>query len=326
MAHEGSNRWHRLEDASTQAFQEARLQAHWALQVPAAFGRAWVPAQVDGSHQAFWWDRENARLVTGLAPGPVAVRVGFSISDLGLVLLDAEGVVRSRFSLQAHTLSDGLEALSSALSALWGGKRPRLAFCGFEPREHPVGAGHPFCVVSYRALDALSHWFANAELVLAHVGARAKEGSPVCAWPDRFELETSVTLPGDDGPASVQAPGPGRIGPPHVARARAPGETSGDSGERFLQPSTPLRVRLGLSLGDRFYREPYWYVRPRAWASSRGVPEIPRGGHWHREGWQGAVLPASSVVGADSSRTQRTMVEAFVATVLQDLGRCASGR
>jgi hypothetical protein len=49
-------------------------------------------------------------------------------------------------------------------------------------------------------------------------------------------------------------------------------------------------IGIGLSPGDGSYGEPYWYVTP--WPYPKGdLPPLTHG-HWHREGWTGAVLLA----------------------------------
>jgi hypothetical protein len=54
-------------------------------------------------------------------------------------------------------------------------------------------------------------------------------------------------------------------------------------------------IGVGLSMGDASYAEPYFYVTPWPYPK-RGLtlPSLPYG-HWHLEGWTGAVLETSAL-------------------------------
>jgi hypothetical protein len=69
-------------------------------------------------------------------------------------------------------------------------------------------------------------------------------------------------------------------------------------------------VGVGLSPGDRYYDEPYFYVTPRT--GDTRVPQLPAG-HWRTDEWTGAVLTATEV-GDDPQRAH-----AFVAAGLAGL-------
>ena len=75
----------------------------------------------------------------------------------------------------------------------------------------------------------------------------------------------------------------------------------------------PDGIGIGLSPGDGYYPEPYYYVTPaRAVAAA---PAIHGGGFWRADGWQGAVLLAASggapaVFMADAIAALRTLSSA----------------
>lgn len=69
-------------------------------------------------------------------------------------------------------------------------------------------------------------------------------------------------------------------------------------------------VGVGLSPGDRFYDEPYFYVTPRT--GDTRVPVLPSG-QWRSEDWTGAVLTATAI-GDDAARAH-----AFVTAALNAL-------
>jgi len=62
-------------------------------------------------------------------------------------------------------------------------------------------------------------------------------------------------------------------------------------------------IGAGFSPGDDWVPEPYFYVNPYGLEQPPAdPPTLAADGHWHTEGWFGAVLPASSLLGhpADS--------------------------
>ncbi len=62
-------------------------------------------------------------------------------------------------------------------------------------------------------------------------------------------------------------------------------------------------IGAGMSFGDSWYPEPYFYVNPYGLEEPpTDPPKLESGGSWHTDGWFGAVLTAATVVGipADS--------------------------
>jgi hypothetical protein len=66
---------------------------------------------------------------------------------------------------------------------------------------------------------------------------------------------------------------------------------------------------VGMSPGDASYAEPYFYVSPWPAPAADQLPVLQSRGHWHTEGWTGAVLTASQFAGDDS---QEPLVRAFI--------------
>lgn len=70
-----------------------------------------------------------------------------------------------------------------------------------------------------------------------------------------------------------------------------------------LQELGPGRsLGAGLSPGDSGCEEPYLYVTPWPYPGQVELPELDGGGSWHREGWIGAMLPASRLADAAQAR------------------------
>ena len=73
---------------------------------------------------------------------------------------------------------------------------------------------------------------------------------------------------------------------------------------------------------DDSYAEPYWYVGPYPYPPVIDLPPLAGGGHWHTEGWVGAVLPASDYIGATD---QRPEVSAFTDSAVAACRRLLGG-
>lgn len=63
-------------------------------------------------------------------------------------------------------------------------------------------------------------------------------------------------------------------------------------------------VGVGMTPGDHGYPEPYWYVTPWPYPDAPDLPDLPHG-HWHTEGWVGAILTGTeTVAGADAQESR----------------------
>jgi len=100
-----------------------------------------------------------------------------------------------------------------------------------------------------------------------------QETSPVQFWPHHFDLATAWysgrLIPGED-PANAE--------------------------------SADEMMNFGFSTGDETIPDPYFYATaypaPDGWMDD----ELPRGAYWQTEGWSGAVLPFSELVGIENGR------------------------
>ncbi len=71
-------------------------------------------------------------------------------------------------------------------------------------------------------------------------------------------------------------------------------------------------VGVGMTPGDGSYPEPYWYVTPYPYPESPRPGPLDGGGHWHREGWFGAVLEGDALVATAGAEAQRERTDRFV--------------
>jgi hypothetical protein len=119
----------------------------------------------------------------------------------------------------------------------------------------------------------LGRWFGNAHTLLRGEAEGWAGAAPVRVWPHHFDIGSVLPF----------------------------GPTGGEGAPSIV---------IGLSPGDETIPEPYFYVTP--WPVPATLPDLPAGGHWHREGWTGAVLTGSEVVAAGGGQAQGAAASAFL--------------
>lgn len=195
-------------------------------------------------------------------PLKAGVRVGLRVGVLELVFV--KGAKAEAFSLAANTDAEAAEWLDA-----------KLAQAGLKPAS---GAKLPYEVPSAafaRAADegprlaALAAWFAaGAEVLEALRGKhkRLKPGpSPIRCWPHHFDIAILVEL----------------------EKAAAGSARS---------------IGIGLSPGDDYYAQPYFYLSPYPHPDAGDLPPLPPGGRWHTKDFFGAVATAVDILALPEPR------------------------
>lgn len=267
--------WHQVGTVSSEALIEPRLQAHWAAQLPAAAGDAYLEKRSDDSQSNLGWNDDLQALLSH--PLPNGLRVGLRIADLTVLLVEPDHNLADSFPLLGLTLTAAMDQLSERLAAR-GLSRKQLQPRDYDMPDHPVAQGKLF-QLDEAGLAELAHWYANAHQVLGAIVLNEPAASPVRCWPHHFDIATLITFdPGKD---------------PEQARS----------------------IGLGLSPGDNTYPEPYFYVNPWPYPQPETLPELMGMGRWHTDGWVGAVLTASQLVGVDTDEQLRHAERHLVAAL-----------
>jgi hypothetical protein len=155
---------------------------------------------------------------------------------------------------------------------------PSLSQPSYDMPDHPVGSGAPFCSGHETDKRELALWYENANGVLEAVAAREPGASSVRVWPHHFDIATLITV----APA--------------------------------VDAENARTVGVGMSPGDASYAEPYFYVAPWPHPDEHQTERaLPAGGHWHGEGWYGAVLTGSALLEAPH---QHAALDAFLAAAI----------
>jgi len=252
--------WSKMGRTPPMALVEARNLAHHAAQWPAKAARANLSAVPDDSHSAFTWDASHAALVSRVLPAKGGgVRVGIRMARLELIVTSGDSVLDA-FQFDGKTDAAAGAWIDSKLHAL--GLKPAGSVNLPYALPDPAGGRHLALGMLGRELGELSRWFSGpAEVLEEFVGRLAglRPGpGPLLCWPHHFDMATLVRLDAGAGKS-----------------ARS--------------------VGVGVSPGDEFYAQPYVYVSP--WPRLEGsLPDLPPPGHWHTEGFFGAVVTGEEIL------------------------------
>jgi hypothetical protein len=252
--------WSKLGRTPPAGLVEARSLAHHAAQWPTKAARANLPSVPGDRHSAFVWEASHAALVTeGLPAKGGDVRVGIRPARLEMIITRGDNVLDA-FQFDGRTDAAAgawLDAKLRALSLKSAGD-VRLPY---DLPDHPTG-GKPHQLGKLgRELGELSRWFAGSADMLEGFVARLAglRASPVLCWPHHFDIATVVSL--DE-----------------------------------VRRENPRSIGVGVSPGDEYYAQPYVYVSPWPRFDSGKAPDLPAPGHWHTEGFFGAVATGEDIL------------------------------
>jgi hypothetical protein len=261
--------WAGLGRVAPQGLVNARLLAHHALQWPARCARANIKHAADDSHTAFDWEPALGALVTQPLRTPAGdVRVGLRLAGLALLLV-RNGAILDVLQLNGKSEQVAGVWIDTKMQAL-GLRAASDIRLPYGLPEHAVAQGARYDLyLQERELGELARWFAGAAAALEDARERLAElhTGPVRCWPHHFDIATVASL-----------------------------DPAGAEGARS--------IGIGLSPGDEHYPQPYAYVSPSP--RFERLPDAPRPGRWHTEGWFGAVATGDAVL-AEANRGQALM-------------------
>lgn len=277
-----TSRWKPLGETSPQYLEDARLQLHWAAQLAASFGQTLADPKEDDSHRSMVWWPSWEMLVSSASVSPDGFRLGLLPRDLEIVLLNRNREILARLPLSGHTLDEVYVWVGKALAKATGWWRGavRLQRPEYLMPDHGIAGGGRFLAGDPLQFGELARWYGNAHAVLVELGESIGPASEVRCWPHHFDIGLLLTLP------STEAGGVRSIG-------------------------------VGLSPGDTYYGEPYFYVSPHPAPAAPNTPPLDGGGAWHHEDWFGAVLTGTDLLeNAEQAGQQVTVAQAFLADAI----------
>ena len=190
-------------------------------------------------------------------PSSNGTRLSLKIADLTLAVHDGQSI-----SLNGRTDAEMRQWLGGELATR--GLDP-VALDALSPYDMPAHAhAHGACYDAAGSADGLTElaaWYANANLSIGRVRKQMMHGvtSEVCCWPHHFDLAALTMLP-----------------------------KRGADADRYLG--------AGLSPGDHYYDEPYFYVSVHPKPDPTMLPTLPMIGHWHTHEFVAAISPAHKIV------------------------------
>jgi len=250
--------WSKLGRTPPAALVGARNLAHHAAQWPTKAARANLRAVPDDSHSAFTWEASHAALMTqGLSAKGGEVRVGIRMQRLEMIITRGDNVLDA-FQFHAKTDAQAGAWLDLKLRVL-GLKSAGDVRLPYDLPEHPNGDRPHALAMLGRELGELARWFGGSADVLGEFAAKLAglRASPILCWPHHFDIATLVNL--EEGP-----------------NARS--------------------IGVGASAGDEYYPQPYVYVSPWPRFDAGKLPDLPPPGHWHTEGFFGAVATGEDIL------------------------------
>jgi hypothetical protein len=255
--------WSKLGRTRPKELVVARLLAHHTLQWAARTARANLEAAPDDSHTSLEWDAGLGALLSRPLPvkdGPM--RIGLDIARLQLMFVGRDADSES-FPLEGATDAEAGIWVDWKLQAL-GLKPAGTVTLPYAMPAHPLPNAERYDLgMLGRELGELSRWFSGAAEMLgvfkSGLGDLRPGPGPVRCWPHHFDIATLVRLD----------------------------ENTGESARS---------VGVGLSPGDEFYAQPYAYVSPWPRFDGAELPPLPPPGHWHTQGFFGAVATGEEIL------------------------------
>jgi hypothetical protein len=280
--------WKALREVETRRLSEGRLQAHYAIQWLARVARAYIPSQPDDSHTSLRWDHDLDGFTTRALPDHT--RLCLQLTNLTLTLHGGNSsAAEQSFSLDGRTDLEVRQWLGTHIDMRGHDMKALDAPSPYEVPHHAIARGARYDAAgSADALAMIAACFANAEILLDDVRRQMIErklsASQVCCWPHHFDLATLAMVP-------TQEPGMDGF------------------------------VGAGLSPGDEYYNEPYFYVSVYPEPQPEALPALPALGHWHRHEFTAAILPAHRILAAaDQVSATGDFLQHAVAIALNILG------
>jgi len=272
--------WRPLGRVDAAKLSQARLQAHYAAQWLARLARGALPPQPDDSHTSLGWDDRLDGFVTH--PLPDGARLGLRLRDLALMAEGGQaGQMERAFSLIGRSNAEARAWLDFAFASSRFSAEALDAPSPYAMPPHAIAQGGTYGGAEIgAALEELAAWFANGRTAVENARramlAHGHEAPPPRCWPHHFDLATLTSFSLPRGAATAY-------------------------------------VGAGLSPGDRYYGEPYFYLSVYPAPDRSALPPLPPLGHWHVEDFTAAIARASAI---RATARPKADTDAFLAAAL----------
>ena len=213
--------WERVGKVAPRELSAARLELHWAAQLPGAVGNVLVAHRDDDSQEALDCVHERSLLVGKATDTPTRLRVALSLPDLRVAVLDQELGELASLKLQGKTLEEGFTWLARELAQRGGlDNPPALAVPDYDMPDHELASGGRFQFAQPSAFEELATWFGNGSRVLEKL-----EGTTLC-WPHHFDIAVLDAIDDQKNVGTGLSPGDGSYDEPYWFVSPSPRPTS----------------------------------------------------------------------------------------------------
>lgn len=270
--------WRPLKGVDFSKLRDVRLQAHYAAQWLARAAFAYIAPNPDDSHSNFGWDEEFNGFVTHKLQG---ARIGLKLFPLSLAIIETTDAPPARIlDLNGRKEADLRAWLGDEAGSLGLDARNLDKPLPYKIPPHNIANGYAYSVGGAdEVMRELAAWFSNADRSIARIAETMRtnkfEVSAVRCWPHHFDIAALIAV----APAGET-----------VESARS--------------------IGVGLSPGDEYYGEPYFYVTPWPYPEPSRLPPLPEIGRWHTHKFTAAVVPAQKILSVPGRQTE---TENFIA-------------
>lgn len=275
--------WQLLTFPQIDDLNESRKQFHQAIQNVAAVGRSFLPESDEDEYANLEWDFNLQRLVGRWVDAGIKFRSSISLRKFEVYLVNEELKTISSISMEGKKQTDVMVWLEHELSKLGADfSKINLAY-PYNIPEYPTAKKEAFHISNMHAAQEMSRLYHNTASLLSVILKKEEKVSGIKCWPHHFDIAARIVLL--------------------------------DTGD----PDTSRSINLGMSPGDKYYDQPYFYCSPWPYPTKNLLDLSSVEGHWHQDEWIGAVLPFEKLYGHNLIQDQRRMVLKFYETALNFL-------
>ncbi|MBV6646926.1 MAG: hypothetical protein KI790_15825 [Cyclobacteriaceae bacterium] len=255
----GPDEWFELEPIDNERLSVVRKQFHQALQNVSAVGRKFLPESSRDENAILYWVPQFWRLAGKWIGASKTFRSSISFSDQSIHIVDREMSSLASFGFEGKTHNQVMVWLEEQIKRFELSSSELTMSLPYELPPYPTQKGKPFENIDPETALILGAHFHNCHYVLSDLRSKYEGASEIRLWPHHFDLAISILVK--------------------------------DSGDY----ETSTYVSAGLSPGDQYYDQPYFYVNSWPYADESKLQGFSGIGAWHTDDWLGAVVMAEEL-------------------------------
>lgn len=251
--------WSHLYPLDLAELAAVREQLHQAVQSVAAVGRHFLEPSKKDQNAVLHWIPNPKRLAGKWIDTPKGkFRASISFSEGRIYLIDENINVIDSFEIHSNTFNQLMVWFEEYIGKLGLPVENFHVNLPYELPKYATQKKQAFDLSDMALSDAFAHYYANSRIILEKINSTFPGAGETTVWPHHFDQAISVMLK--------------------------------DSGN----PETSSYLGLGMSPGDNYYNQPYFYVNSWPFAEEDHLQPL-KFGIWHTDDWVGSVLTAEEL-------------------------------